>query len=102
MARPADATPGGLQRILAGYQCGTAYKPIYLEAQAAAALAMYVWAGVKPPVGLINWSITDPQANRSVTSALLTPVWVTRQNMRSTVIADEISEGVRGRQGVGH
>ena len=36
-----DATLVGLQNILAGYQCGTAYKPIYLEAQAAAALAMY-------------------------------------------------------------
>jgi D-xylose transport system substrate-binding protein len=27
-----DATTVGLQNILAGYQCGTAYKPIYLEA----------------------------------------------------------------------
>ena len=34
-----DATLTGLQNILAGYQCGTVYKPIYLEAQAAAALA---------------------------------------------------------------
>ena len=36
-----DATLIGLQNILSGYQCGTVYKPIYLEAQAAAALAMY-------------------------------------------------------------
>jgi D-xylose transport system substrate-binding protein len=27
-----DATTIGLQNILTGYQCGTAYKPIYLEA----------------------------------------------------------------------
>jgi D-xylose transport system substrate-binding protein len=81
-----DATPGGLQRILAGYQCGTVYKPIYLEAQAAAALAMYVWAGVKPPDSLVNWSITDPQTNRSVASALLTPIWVTKQNMKSVIV----------------
>ena len=40
-----DATTVGLQNILAGYQCGTVYKPIYLEAQAAAALALYVRAG---------------------------------------------------------
>ena len=40
-----DATLTGLQNILAGYQCGTVYKPIYLEAQAAAALALYVRAG---------------------------------------------------------
>ena len=37
-----DASPSGLQNILKGYQCGTVYKPIYLEAQAAAALAMYL------------------------------------------------------------
>ena len=37
-----DATLTGLQNILTGYQCGTVYKPIYLEAQAAAALALYV------------------------------------------------------------
>ena len=30
-----DATTVGLQNVLAGYQCGTVYKPIYLEAQAA-------------------------------------------------------------------
>ena len=41
-----DATFSGLRNILAGYQCGTVYKPIYLEAQAAAALAMYVRAKV--------------------------------------------------------
>ena len=33
-----DATLTGLQNVLSGYQCGTVYKPIYLEAQAAAAL----------------------------------------------------------------
>ena len=49
-----DATLVGLQNILAGYQCGTAYKPIYLEAQAAAALAMYLRAGVTPPSALAN------------------------------------------------
>jgi len=83
-----DATLNGLRRILIGYQCGTVYKPIYLEAQAAAALAMYVWAGARPPIGLVNWSVTDPLTNRSVAAALLTPVWVTRRNMKSTVVAD--------------
>ena len=29
-----DATLTGLQNVLSGYQCGTVYKPIYLEAQA--------------------------------------------------------------------
>jgi D-xylose transport system substrate-binding protein len=83
-----DATLTALQRILAGYQCGTVYKPIRLEAQAAAALAMYVWAGVKRPASLVNWSVTDPQTNRPVPSVLLTPEWVTRHNMKSTTIKD--------------
>ena len=49
-----DATLVGLQNIISGYQCGTAYKPIYLEAQAAAALALYLRAGKTPPTGLVN------------------------------------------------
>ena len=83
-----DATTVGLQNILAGYQCGTAYKPIYLEAQAAAALAMYVRAGQSPPSTLVNGSTNDSKANTAVPSVLLTPKWVTTANMASTVIAD--------------
>jgi D-xylose transport system substrate-binding protein len=84
-----DATLTGLQNILTGYQCGTAYKPIYLEAQAAAALALYVRAGVTPPASLLNGTTTDPQTKQSVASVLLTPEWVTAANMNSTVIADK-------------
>jgi D-xylose transport system substrate-binding protein len=84
-----DATLTGLQNILSGYQCGTAYKPIYLEAQAAAALAMYVRAGATPPSSLLNGTTTDPQTKQSVASVLLTPKWVTTANMNSTVIADK-------------
>ena len=49
-----DATLTGLQNILTGYQCGTVYKPIYLEAEAATALAMYLRAGKTPPASLVN------------------------------------------------
>jgi D-xylose transport system substrate-binding protein len=83
-----DATLIGLQNILSGYQCGTAYKPIYLEAQAAAALALYARAGVTPPAALVNGSTQDTQAKVAVSSVLLTPKWVTPSNMNSTVIAD--------------
>jgi D-xylose transport system substrate-binding protein len=76
-----DATPGGLQNVRAGYQCGTVYKPIYLEAQAAAALAIYLRARVSLPSSLVNWKITDPQTHSSVASVLLTPEWVTAGNM---------------------
>jgi D-xylose transport system substrate-binding protein len=84
-----DATLTGLQNILLGYQCGTVYKPIYLEAQAAAALAMYARAGLTPPSSLVNGTTMDTQANKAVASALLPPTWVTTKNMNSTVIADK-------------
>jgi D-xylose transport system substrate-binding protein len=84
-----DATTIGLQNILAGYQCGTVYKPIYLEAQAAVALAMFLRAGKTPPTTLVNGSTNDSKANTSVPSVLLTPKWVTTANMASTVVADK-------------
>ena len=84
-----DATLTGLQNILAGYQCGTVYKPIYLEAQAAAALALYVRASQTPPSSLVNGTVQDTQAHTSVPSVLLNPEWVTTKNMNSTVIADK-------------
>jgi D-xylose transport system substrate-binding protein len=84
-----DASLSGLQNILKGYQCGTVYKPIYLEAQAAAAIALYLRAGVDVPAGLVNGTTHDDQAGTDVASSLLTPVWVTTQNMAATVVKDQ-------------
>jgi D-xylose transport system substrate-binding protein len=84
-----DAQVSGLQNVLTGYQCGTVYKPIYLEAQAAAALAIYLRAGVEPPAGLVNGKTADSDAGTDVASTLLTPVWVTADNMKDTVVADK-------------
>ncbi len=83
-----DASLPGLQNILTGYQCGTVYKPIYLEAQAAAALAIYLRAGVTPPSTLVNATTTDTQLNAQIKSVYTTPIWVTTANMASTVIKD--------------
>jgi D-xylose transport system substrate-binding protein len=83
-----DATLVGLQNIISDYQCGTVYKPIYLEAQAAAALAIYLRAGKTPPAALVNGKTTDTVAHKSVASVLLPPVWVTPANMKKTVVAD--------------
>ena len=83
-----DASIAGLQNILKGYQCGTVYKPIYLEAQAAAAIAMYLRAGKTPPAALVNGKTTDSTVNVQVGSVLLTPTWVTTANMASTVVKD--------------
>jgi D-xylose transport system substrate-binding protein len=83
-----DATLTGLQNVISGYQCGTVYKPIYLEAQAAAALAMYLRAGVTPPSSLVNGSATDVTTGVKVPSILETPEWVTPNLVQSTVIKD--------------
>jgi D-xylose transport system substrate-binding protein len=85
-----DATLQGLQNILSGYQCGTVYKPIFLEAQAAATVALYLRAGVTPPASLVNGQVADTGVtpNVQVPSVLLTPVWVTTSNMASTVVKD--------------
>jgi D-xylose transport system substrate-binding protein len=84
-----DATLTGLQNIISGYQCGTVYKPIYLEAQAAVALAMYLRAGLTPPASLVNGTVADiDEHNAPVKSILLTPEWVTPSTISSTVISD--------------
>jgi D-xylose transport system substrate-binding protein len=85
-----DATLQGMEYVLQNWQCGSVYKPIYLEAQAAVAIASYLRAGQTPPSGLLNGTTTDP-TNSSVTepAALLTPVWVNSANMQSTVITDK-------------
>lgn len=84
-----DASISGLQNILKGYQAGTVYKPIYLEAQAAVAVAMYLRAGLDVPAELVNGTTQDDEAGTEVASSLLTPVWVTADNMAETVVADQ-------------
>jgi D-xylose transport system substrate-binding protein len=84
-----DATAQGMAWILTGYQCGSVYKAIYKEAQAAVVLGTILLAGRTPPASLLNGKTVDP-ANPSTTepAVLLTPVWVTKANMESTVVAD--------------
>ena len=47
-------------------------------------------AGQTPPAALLNGTTVDP-ADASITepASLLTPVWVTKANMESTVVADK-------------
>jgi D-xylose transport system substrate-binding protein len=84
-----DASVVGLQNILKGYQCGTVYKPVYIEAQAAAAAALYLRAGESVPSSLLNATTKDDQTSKDVPSIYLTPVWVTSANMASTVVKDK-------------
>jgi D-xylose transport system substrate-binding protein len=84
-----DATAQGMAYILQGYQCGSVYKAVYKEAQDAVAMATILLAGDKPPAALLNGTTTDP-ADSSIKepASLLTPVWVTKANMESTVVKD--------------
>ncbi|HET9410905.1 MAG TPA: substrate-binding domain-containing protein [Candidatus Dormibacteraeota bacterium] len=85
-----DASLGGIENVLTGYQCGTVYKPIYLEAQDAVALATILRAGLTPPAALVN-STTSPAAGKpgsTQPASLLTPYWVDKTKVASTVIAD--------------
>jgi D-xylose transport system substrate-binding protein len=85
-----DATAQGMAWILEGYQCGSVYKAVYKEAQDAASMALILLAGQTPPATLLNGTTVDP-ANSSITepASLITPVWVTKANIESTVVADK-------------
>jgi D-xylose transport system substrate-binding protein len=89
-----DGTVQGMQDILTGYQCGSVYKPIYLEAQAAVAAALYLRAGFTLPMGLAGSNMIDHSAKPghdtavNIPAVLETPIWVTVHNIESTVVAD--------------
>jgi D-xylose transport system substrate-binding protein len=84
-----DASLQGMEYVLQGWQCGSVYKPIYLEAQAAVALATFLRAGQTPPAALLNGTTTDPKNSATTEPAvLLTPYWVNAANMEATVIKD--------------
>jgi D-xylose transport system substrate-binding protein len=68
-----DATPTGVQYIVAGWQTGTVYKSVKKEAAAAAKLA----------IDLIKGNTVTATAKVSGTpSVLLTPVWITKANYK--------------------
>jgi D-xylose transport system substrate-binding protein len=83
-----DASPSGLQNILKGYQCGTVYKPIFAEAQAAVALALFLRADKTPPSSLVNSTTEDSTLNKEIKSVYTKPSWVTKDNMADTIIKD--------------
>ena len=86
-----DATLDGMVNVLTDYQCGSVYKAIYLEAQDAVALATVLRAGATPPTALVNGTTTPPSGvtGNQQPASLLTPVWVDKSNMESTVIKDK-------------
>jgi D-xylose transport system substrate-binding protein len=75
-----DATPEGIQNILAGDQCMTVYKAVKKEADAASKLAIALAKGAQPPAGLVNGKTNDTV--RDVPSVLLTPEAITKDNVK--------------------
>ena len=68
-----DATPTGVQYILAGWQSGTVYKAIKPQANAAAQVAIDIINGKTPKT---NGKVSGTP------SVLLTPIWLTKANYK--------------------
>src|SRR5438034_3653734 len=85
-----DATPDGMANVLTDFQCGSVYKAVYLEAQAAVALATVLRASKTPPTALVNGTTKPPSgvSGSEQPAILLVPIWVTKANMKDTVIKD--------------
>jgi D-xylose transport system substrate-binding protein len=79
-----DAELAAIQRIVAGGQTMTVYKAIKPEAEAAAAMAVALLQGQK--YAQADKSVNNGTAD--VPSQLLTPVEVTADNVKDTVVAD--------------
>jgi D-xylose transport system substrate-binding protein len=81
-----DATVAGLQRILVGQQYMTVYKEIEPEATISAEIAVALAEGEEVPQEHITEEINNGKVK--VPSAVLKPIAVTKQNVKSTVVAD--------------
>jgi len=77
-----DASDEGLQRVIAGTQCGTVFKDVNLEAEAAAQLAIAILKDDGSADELVNGEVQDTEANKAVKSVFATPVWVTQANIK--------------------
>ncbi|MDX3238597.1 substrate-binding domain-containing protein [Streptomyces sp. ME03-5709C] len=83
-----DAELAGIQRIIAGTQSSTVYKAFKPEADAAAQLAVDLLEG-KSIDSLASTTLTSGSGDK-VPSQLLTPVSVTKANIKDTVLADKL------------
>ena len=81
-----DAEIAAIQRILAGEQAMTIYKPIPIEAQTAAEIAVDLANGDEVPT--TSESGIDQSDYQGVTSYIFDPIVVTQDNVNDTVIAD--------------
>ena len=90
-----DADLAGVQRIVAGTQTMTVYKPIHILTQKVAEIAV---ALAKGEIVKANEHVNN--GKKEVPSVLLSPISVNKDNMESTVIKDgfHTAEQVYGRE----
>ncbi len=81
-----DATVAGLQRILAGEQFMTIYKEIEPEATISAEIAIALAEGEGVPQDKVTEEVDNGKGK--VPAVLLEPIAVTKDNVKSTVVAD--------------
>ena len=82
-----DAELPAVQRIIAGEQYMTIYRPVKMEVDAAAVIAYDLAFGVAVPVAMTAGATVNNTA-RDVPAALIEPMAVTRRELVSTVVAD--------------
>ncbi len=86
-----DATPDGLQAVLRGDQYMTVFKEIKLEADATAKLAADLAKGDTAAADAVaTASSEDPTGKRTVKSVLLTPVLITKDNVKTVVDSGQV------------
>ena len=73
-----DATVQGAQNIIAGWQTGTVYKPVPLQANAAAAAAIALLRGQKPAT-----TTTRNNGKKNVPTVALPVTWITKKNVNT-------------------
>ncbi|MFJ8942206.1 sugar ABC transporter substrate-binding protein [Streptomyces sp. NPDC102395] len=83
-----DAELAAIQRIVAGTQSATVYKAFKPEADAAAQMAVNLLQG-KDIKSLATQELTSGSGDK-VPSQLLTPVSVTKTNIKDTVLKDKV------------
>lgn len=83
-----DAEKLAITRILTGAQSMTVYKAIKPEATDAAELAVTLLTGAGQPANVGGVAVSSSSTTDNVPSVLLTPVAVTKDNVKSTVIQD--------------
>ncbi|MFD9338015.1 sugar ABC transporter substrate-binding protein [Streptomyces sp. NPDC060028] len=83
-----DAELAGVQRIVAGEQFMTVYKPYAPVAEAAATMAVALAKGEKID-DLINQVVDSPTTKR-VPAVLLPSISLTKDNVKTTVVKDDV------------